>query len=154
MFDKEFTGFVNVGDLQTIMKSLGRDPSEALDLLEEMDFDPNGLMSFEEFLKIMKQLENRLVAQKAGDGPLQDDSQPFMNNSALPKEGTLEERNKYGCLLPRTGVHFLPDSKVVDFLRLLNDYRKKCCKEMNLTEARRAALKFEDLKNKEMLRQL
>jgi Ca2+-binding EF-hand superfamily protein len=46
MFDKEFTGFVNVGDLQTIMKSLGRDPSEALDLLEEMDFDPNGLMSF------------------------------------------------------------------------------------------------------------
>jgi hypothetical protein len=72
----------------------------------------------------------------------------------IPKEGSLEERNKYGCLLPRTGVHFLPDSKVVDFLRLLNDYRKKCCKEMNLTEARRAALKFEDLKNKEMLRQL
>ena len=62
MFDKEFTGFVNVGDLQTIMKSLGRDPAEALDLLEEMDFDPNGLMSFQEFLKIMKNLENRLVA--------------------------------------------------------------------------------------------
>jgi hypothetical protein len=81
-----------------------------------------------------------------------DDAANFMNQSALPKEGTLEERNKYGCLLPRTGVHFLPDSKVVDFLRLLNDYRKKCCKEMNLTEARRAALKFEDLKNKEMLR--
>jgi len=68
------------------------------------------------------------------------------------REGTIEERSKYGCLLPRTGVHFLPDSKVVDFLRLLNDYRKKFCKEMNLTEARRAALKFEDLKNKEMLR--
>lgn len=72
----------------------------------------------------------------------------------VPREGNVHERNKYGCLLPRTGVHFLPDSKVVDFLRLLNDYRKKCCKEMNLTEARRAALKFEDLKNKEMLRQL
>lgn len=26
MFDKEYTGAVNVGDLQTIMKSLGRDP--------------------------------------------------------------------------------------------------------------------------------
>lgn len=102
----------------------------------------------------MKQLENRLVAQKGPDGAMTDDAANFMNQSALPKEGTLEERNKYGCLLPRTGVHFLPDSKVVDFLRLLNDYRKKCCKEMNLTEARRAALKFEDLKNKEMLRQL
>ena len=71
-----------------------------------------------------------------------------------PVEGNLEDRNKFGALLPRTGVHFLPDSKVVDFLRLLNDYRKKCCNEMNLPEARRAQLKFDDLKNKEMLRQL
>lgn len=106
----------------------------------------------------MKNLENRLVASKqdemmGGQGP--DGTGDQMNDPNMgPKEGSLEERNKYGCLLPRTGVHFLPDSKVVDFLRLLNDYRKKCCKEMNLTEARRAALKFEDLKNKEMLRQL
>jgi hypothetical protein len=68
----------------------------------------------------------------------------MMDSNTAPKEGSLEERNKYGCLLSRTGVHFLPDSKVVDFLRLLYDYKKKCCKEMNLTEARRAALKFED----------
>lgn len=64
MFDKDKTGVVNVNDLQTIMKSLGRDPQEALDLLEELDFDPNGSMSFEEFLRIMKNLENRLVASK------------------------------------------------------------------------------------------
>ena len=38
--------------------------------------------------------------------------------------------------------------------RLLDAYRKKCLKEMNLGEARRAILKFEDLKGKEMLRQL
>lgn len=138
------------------MKSLGRDPQEAIDLLEELDFDSNGQMSFEEFLRIMKNLENRLVASKqdelmGGQGPDGMGDQ-MMDPNLAPKEGSLEERNKYGCLLPRTGVHFLPDSKVVDFLRLLNDYRKKCCKEMNLTEARRAALKFEDLKNKEMLR--
>ena len=146
MFDKDYTGFVNVNDLRTIMKSLGRDTQEAIDLLEEMDFDPNGLMSFEEFLKIMKNLENRLVASKQGElGPAQQEGAglPGENGDMVPKEGSLEERNKYGCLLPRTGVHFLPDSKVVDFLRLLNDYRKKCCKEMNLTEARRAALKFD-----------
>jgi hypothetical protein len=34
-----------------------------------------------------------------------------------PLEASMEERNKYGSLLPRTGVHFLPDSKVVDFLK-------------------------------------
>ena len=42
MFDKDKTGVVNVVDLQTIMKSLGRDPQEAIDLLEELDFDPAG----------------------------------------------------------------------------------------------------------------
>jgi hypothetical protein len=43
----------------------------------------------------------------------------MMDSNTAPKEGSLEERNKYGCLLSRTGVHFLPDSKVVGFLRLL-----------------------------------
>ncbi len=54
-------------------------------------------------------------------------------------------------MLPRTGVHFLPDNKVVDFLKLLNDYRKKCDKDGNLTEAKRAQLKFDDLQQKETL---
>jgi len=31
-------------------------------MLEEMDFDPNGLMSFEEFLRIMNNLEDRLTS--------------------------------------------------------------------------------------------
>jgi hypothetical protein len=31
--------------------------------------------------------------------------------------GGIEDRTKYGAMLPRTGVHFLPDSKVVDFLK-------------------------------------
>ena len=95
----------------------------------------------------MKNLENRLVAGKQDEEQEEDDEQD-------PAEGTVEDRNKFGALLPRTGVHFLPDSKVVDFLRLLNDYRKDMSKKLNITEARRAQLKFDDLKNKEMLRQL
>lgn len=92
----------------------------------------------------MKALESRLTAKEEKNEEEDEELEPI--------EGTLEDRNKFGALLPRTGVHFLPDSKVVDFLRLLNDYRKRCCKEMNLPEARRAQLKFDDLKNKEMLR--
>ena len=34
MFDKDNSGFVDIADLQTIMKSLGRDPSEAEELVE------------------------------------------------------------------------------------------------------------------------
>lgn len=33
MFDKDKSGFIEVTDLQTIMRSLGRDPHEAIELL-------------------------------------------------------------------------------------------------------------------------
>ena len=58
-------------------------------------------------------------------------------------------------------MHFIPDSKVVDFLkysvfadssRLLNDYRRKSEHEGNFVEAKRARHKFEDLRNKEKFR--
>lgn len=60
MFDPEKTGLVDTHHLQTILKCLGRDPSESEDLLK--DFNPGQeKLSFAEFLVIMKQLENRLV---------------------------------------------------------------------------------------------
>ena len=40
MFDKEKAGFIEIADLQTIMRSLGRDPNEALDLLQSLDINP------------------------------------------------------------------------------------------------------------------
>ena len=92
------------------MKSLGRDPNEAQELVEGLQLDTDNRLSFEEFLKIMKNLENRLVANKNEEA---DENEEDLD----PVEGTLEDRNKFGALLPRTGVHFLPDSKVVDFLR-------------------------------------
>lgn len=61
MFDKDKTGFVEIDNLVTIMKSLGRQPDEALDLVQGLQLDSDGRLSFEEFLKIMKNLENRLV---------------------------------------------------------------------------------------------
>jgi len=64
MFDKDRTGYVNIDDLQTIMKSLGREPDEALELVQDLQLDSDTRLSFEEFLKIMKNLENRLVAGK------------------------------------------------------------------------------------------
>lgn len=62
MFDKEHSGFVAAGDLQTILRSLGRDPSEASELLSELGIYSEGNLSFDQFLRLMKNLENRLVA--------------------------------------------------------------------------------------------
>ena len=33
MFDKDKSGFIEIGDLQTIMRSLGRDPHEAIEII-------------------------------------------------------------------------------------------------------------------------
>lgn len=54
MFDKDKAGYINVSDLQTIMRSLGRDPHEAIELLCSLDLSAEGRLNFEEFLKIMK----------------------------------------------------------------------------------------------------
>lgn len=107
MFDKNKSGFIDVADLQTIMRSLGRDPHEAIELLQALELNSEGRISFEEFLRLMKNLENRLITGKDGNN----------DEEKSPREADIEERNKYGCLLPRTGVHFLPDSKVIDFLK-------------------------------------
>lgn len=115
MFDKERQGFIGIPDLQTIMRSLGRDPNEVVDLMQSLEVaaaaeDSDGRINFEEFLKLMKSLENRLVSG-GGEGAIDNDA------DFSPREASMEERNKYGSLLPRTGVHFLPDPKVVDFLK-------------------------------------
>jgi hypothetical protein len=56
-------------------------------------------------------------------------------------------------MLPKSGVYFLPDTKVIDFMRVLNDYKKQCEEEGKYVEARKAAKKYTELKVKEQKRQ-
>ena len=39
------------------------------------------------------------------------------------------EKKKYGAMLPKSGVYFLPDEKVVIFLRIMRNMIKKCERE-------------------------
>ena len=45
------------------------------------------------------------------------------------------DKKKYGVLLPKIGVYFLPDERVVNLLRVLNFIRKKCEQEQNYVQA-------------------
>jgi len=45
------------------------------------------------------------------------------------------------------------DTKVLDFLRLLEEYRRKCEEQGNYAEARKSRAKFEELLRKETQRQ-
>jgi hypothetical protein len=44
------------------------------------------------------------------------------------------------------------DTKVLDFLRLLEEYRRKCEEQGNYAEARKSRAKFEELLKKETQR--
>lgn len=72
----------------------------------------------------------------------------------LPRSPNAMERKIFGAMLPKHGVYFLPDLKVLDFIRVLNNYKRKSLKEGKLDEAKRAKNKINELRNKEMLRQL
>lgn len=82
----------------------------------------------------MQALEKRIIVNEEqpesqeheGEGDFMGELQVVESEDhGSPRSATEEERAQYGSLLPRTGVHFLPDTKVIDFLKLLDEYRKK-----------------------------
>lgn len=137
LFDKEKQGSIKLTDLEAIMQSLQRDPEEAKTLLsqirqnEGIDMSSENI-SFEEFIKLMEQVENKL----AKDDPNNLNRQDFIRQSST--NGV---------------INISADNKVLDFLRLLEEYRKKCEIEGNYQEAKKARGKFDELLRKETIRQ-
>lgn len=110
LFDKDKQGAIKINDLEAIMQSLQRDPDEAKALLQQIREsqghaeDPE-LITFDDFIKLMEQVENKL----ARDDPNNLNRQDFIQNSST--NGV---------------INISADNKVLDFLRLLEEYRKKC----------------------------
>jgi len=55
LFDKDKQGFIELKDLEAIMTSLQRDPAEATSIHGE------GPVSFDQFLNLMQQVENKIL---------------------------------------------------------------------------------------------
>ena len=68
LFDKERQGHIDVKDLEAIMTSLQRDPVEARGMLGSAALD-GGSVSFEEFIHLMQQVENKLMVSNHSDAP-------------------------------------------------------------------------------------
>ena len=49
------------------------------------------------------------------------------NASLFSSEASVldQEKRKYGALLPKSGVYFLPDDRIVAFLKIMNEMRKR-----------------------------
>jgi len=68
MFDPQRTGHIEVKDLETIMGSLQRDANEVRDFVDRLDPNSNGRISFDEFLDLMQQIENKIVKDTGMSG--------------------------------------------------------------------------------------
>lgn len=106
----------------------------AKELLFATDPNHDGSLSFDEFLGLMNRIEQKMVKQGGSPGKSEGEMAQF-------------QANRSGGAVVQT------DSKVLDFLRLLEEYRKKCEGEGSYAEARKARAKFDELMRKETIRQ-
>eukprot|EP00347_Sterkiella_histriomuscorum_P012429 403368613 len=136
LFDRDRSGCIDNGDLQEISKALNRDPEEVIELVQSFDPNNDGKIAFNEFIQVMQALESRVNAENT------------FNSQSVNEE----KKKAFGKMLP-IGVNFLPDTKILEFLRLLNDYQKKCEKDLQYIPAKKAREKFQLLAQREMERQ-
>lgn len=87
----------------------------------------------------MQAIENKIVADDNGAG----EEDPTANS----------QEQLQADLQPMAATNIQADSKVLDFLRLLEEYRRKCEEQGNYAEARKAAAKYDELLRKETQRQ-
>lgn len=92
IYDKDKSGFINDYELEAVMAKVGRDASQAKSLLEQVDPDNNGKVSFEEFLKILS-----LGRTAADDGEIDPTDKKVLEFLNILNEYRIkcEEEGKY-----------------------------------------------------------
>lgn len=113
------------------MGSLQRDPDEVRDYIDSL----GSQISFDMFLDLMQQVENQIV----------NSNQEATTGNQQPNSDQLQA--------PTSITNVKADTKVLDFLRLLEEYRRKCEEQGNYSEAKKSRSKFEELLRKETQRQ-
>jgi hypothetical protein len=114
------------------MGSLQRDPDEVRDYFDSL----GAQISFDMFLNLMQQVENQIVN----------------NNQEVPTTNQQPNSDQLQAPTSEAITNIKADTKVLDFLRLLEEYRRKCEEQGNYSEAKKSRSKFEELLRKETQR--
>nr|XP_022332322.1 calmodulin-beta-like [Crassostrea virginica] len=63
MFDKNGDDLISAGELGTVMRNLGFNPSEedVRKMISDVDIDANGFVDFQEFVSMMRKFQDRAV---------------------------------------------------------------------------------------------
>ena len=88
------------------------------DLIFELDPNQDGSITEDEFNVICKYISQRGSPSLPAIGGKSSTSRSGQKGSAKATIQMYEmDKKRYGALLPKTGVYFLPDDKVLAFLR-------------------------------------
>lgn len=60
LFDNNQSGRIEQNDLENILTTLKREPEEAKQMLKEIDPNYEGEITFQEFIKLMAKIENKI----------------------------------------------------------------------------------------------
>ena len=84
------------------------------ELIYELDPNHDGMISEEEFSVICKYISQR---GNASFPPISAGKSSTARSGMQAMQMYEQDKRRYGALLPKTGVYFLPDEKVLAFLR-------------------------------------
>lgn len=87
------------------MGSLQRDPAEVREFIDELGAE----ITFDQFIDLMQKIENKIVNNTEGAQEAVNQLQPAQTSPH-----------------PAGITNIQADTKVLDFLRLLEEYRRKC----------------------------
>lgn len=118
------------------------------ELVFELDPNHDGEITEEEFNVICKYVAQGAFPPVAGKA-----STSRSGTKAASATATMhmyeQDKKRYGALLPKTGVYFLPDEKVLAFLRIMNQLRINAETRGDYTKAKMMKLRFEEFSRAE-----
>lgn len=104
-----------------------------MELIATIDPNQNGILTYDEFLLVLRYIEERQIQQPGGGSRLSNQqnvqTDNGMTNIVVNTESSQQQltsskfslsetdRKMYDVLLPKQGVYFLPDEKLIAFLK-------------------------------------
>lgn len=140
-FDIEDKGFITHKELNIAANAAGWNSDRISSLVTELDPEHKGEFNLEELILILKFIEQKNAPEQKTEAEKTSKEQIFLpsvkNNTRSPSTNTASmskrlqdsifssaepsiyelDKKKYGALLPKTGVYFLPDERIIMFLK-------------------------------------
>ena len=135
--DMSDKGVISLDDLHMAAQSIGWSKKQIVDLISDLDPNHEDSVNAQEFMLMMKYIEQKketklpnISSKRSINASPSNASSRNLNTSFAGSDNQsdtyAQDKKKYGALLPKSGVYFLPDDRVVCFLKVAEECRKRC----------------------------